>query len=301
MTTLLLIDVQKDFHPGGSLAIPTADTDALRTASFIKKHSSSISRIVMTMDSHHKLHIAHPCFWTNSETGDHPNPFTIISSDDVVSGKWIPRKDIKHPVGRPPLIDDAIFAKGGTTTTPDKLYNTNDNGTTQLDIVQYCIEFTKRLESKGRFQLCIWPEHCLIGSGGHTVVQEVMEAANDWCNETGGSVEWVDKGQNLLTEMYSALCAEVPVCEKTAFNNDLFESLKKDTNKLVMCGQALSHCVNYTVRDIVEHWPKEEMDKLTVLTDCASPVPGFEEAGETFLNDMKEMGVNLETSETCQC
>ena len=65
-----------------------------------------------------------------------------------------------------------------------------------------------------------------------------------------------------------------------------------------MCGQALSHCVNETVRDIVEHWPKEEIGKLTVLKDCASSVPGFEAAGETFLSDMKEAGVNVGTSDS---
>ena len=77
--------------------------------------------------------------------------------------------------------------------------------------------------------------------------------------------------------------------------------LRKETDKLVICGQALSHCVNYTARDIVEHWPKVEMDKLTVLEDCSSSVPGFEAAGEQFLSDMKEAGVNVETSETFQC
>ena len=77
--------------------------------------------------------------------------------------------------------------------------------------------------------------------------------------------------------------------------------LKKGTNKLVICGQALSHCVNYTVRDIVEHWPKDEMDKLTILADCASSVPGFESVGEQFVKDMKELGVNVETSETFEC
>lgn len=245
----------------------------------------------MTMDSHHKLHIAHPCFWTNSKSGEHPAPFTIISMEDVVSGKWIPRKDIKHPVNTP-LVDKTILGDDA----PENLYN-NDGS---LDMVQYCIEYTKRLETKGRFQLCIWPEHCLIGSNGHGVVDVVMKAVQDWSNETGGSVEWVHKGQNLLTEMYSAVCAEVPVSKETAFNNGLIESLKKDTNKLVVCGQALSHCVNYTVRDIVQHWPKDEMDKLTVLSDCASSVPGFEGAGEAFLNDMREAGVNVGTSETFQ-
>ena len=76
--------------------------------------------------------------------------------------------------------------------------------------------------------------------------------------------------------------------------------LKHDTEKLIMCGQALSHCVNYTVRDIVDHWPKGEMNKLTVLEDASSSVPGFEAAGEQFLKDMKEAGLIIETTETCQ-
>lgn len=51
----------------------------------------------------------------------------------------------------------------------------------------------------------------------------------------------------------------------------------------------------------MEHWPKDEMDKLTILADCASSVPGFESVGEQFVKDMKELGVNVETSETFEC
>jgi nicotinamidase/pyrazinamidase len=58
-TTLLLVDVQNDFHPGGSLAIPTADEDARRIAALITQHGDKIHRIVATLDSHLKLHIAH--------------------------------------------------------------------------------------------------------------------------------------------------------------------------------------------------------------------------------------------------
>jgi len=65
-----------------------------------------------------------------------------------------------------------------------------------------------------------------------------------------------------------------------------------------MCGQAMSHCVHYTVRDIADHWPKEEMGKLVILKDCASTIPGFEDALDKFLSDMVAAGVNVETTET---
>lgn len=71
----------------------------------------------------------------------------------------------------------------------------------------------------------------------------------------------------------------------------------KQSEKLIVCGQAMSHCVNYTVRDIVENWPNNEMSKITLLKDCASSVPGFEVASEKFIQDMTEHGVVVENSE----
>ena len=279
--TLLLIDPQKDFHPGGSLAIPTADQDAERIATLIRKHGSKIDRIVATMDSHLKLHIAHPGFWLAPDKKTHPDPFTLISSQDIVNGTWNPRPNLKLSAY---LLDSSVFVM-------DDLV---DQATGNIDLLKYCIEYTKRLEEKGRFQLCIWPEHCLIGSPGHTVVDVVREALDEWSETTGGSIEWVLKGQNLLTEMYSALEAEIPVSKSNTFNKELQMSLLA-SDQLLVCGQAMSHCVNYTLRDIVSRWPKEETSKICLLTDCSSAVPGFEAAADDFRKDMEKVGVVLHT------
>jgi nicotinamidase/pyrazinamidase len=130
-----------------------------------------------------------------------------------------------------------------------------------VDLMKYCIEYMKRLEEKGRFKLCIWLEHCLIGSPGHAVVDVVREALDEWSETTGGSIEWVLKGQNVLTEMDSALEAEIPVSKSNTFNEELQTSLLA-SDRLLVCGQAMSHCVNYTLRDIVSRWPKEETSKI---------------------------------------
>ena len=104
------------------------------------------------------------------------------------------------------------------------------------------------------------------------------------------------KGQNLLTEMYSALAADVPVSNQTAFNASLQNSLQK-SDRLIVCGQAMSHCVNYSLRDIVEHWPDgKDKSRIELLTDCASAVPGFEAAAESFQKDMSQAGVQLRKS-----
>ena len=284
ITTLVLVDVQKDFHPGGSLAIPTADEDALRIAHLLHDYPTQISRVVATMDSHQKLHIAHPGFWiSGKDSKSHPNPFTIISSQDIVTGKWKPRSDIKIPAG---TIDGDVFDGLADVLSSD--------GT--IDLYKYSIEYTKRLEAKGTFKLCVWPEHCLIGSDGHGMVEVVFEAIKDWSQITGGSVEWVLKGENLLTESYSALEAEVPVCKTTAFNSRLMSSLLQ-SDQLLVCGQAMSHCVNYTTRSIIEQWPQEKIGNVTIVTDCASSVPGFVDAGDTFLKEMGDIGVKLKTSD----
>ena len=287
-TTLLLIDVQKDFHPGGSLAIPKAGEDSQRIADLIREHPDSIDRVVATMDSHQKLHIAHPCFWSPgkaNDTGkDHPDPFTIISSADLAKGVWVPRDDLDLPKDVSDVLDSSVF--------PDVEKVLTDG---QFDIVKYCIEYTRRLEEKGRFKLCIWPEHCLIGSPGHGVVDVVMDALNEWSNRTGRSVEWVMKGQNLLTEMYSALAADVPVSKQTALNESLQKSLQK-SDRLIVCGQAMSHCVNYTMGDILENWREGDNSKIELLTDCASAVPGFESAAESFQLEMRRAGVQVRKS-----
>jgi len=49
-------DPQNDFHPGGSLAIPTADGDSSRIADLIRRKIHEIDEIVVTLDSHQRIH-----------------------------------------------------------------------------------------------------------------------------------------------------------------------------------------------------------------------------------------------------
>jgi nicotinamidase/pyrazinamidase len=285
VTTLLLVDVQKDFHSGGSLEVCGSDIDAERIACLVRRHSKRLHRIVATLDSHYKLHIAHPSFWVDGESQKlHPPPFTIVSADDIRIGKWIPRGDI---IISACMVDPSVFID-----MPDDMI---DKHTGKMSVQKYCHEYARRLENAGRFQICIWPEHCLIGSPGHAMVDTVFRAVNEWSDQTGRSVEWIMKGQNLFTEMYSALAADVPVSVDTCYNEALQESLLK-SDKLLVCGQALSHCVNYTMRDIVRNWPISKLKNICLLEDCTSTVSGFENAAQTFVSDMIHIGVRIKKS-----
>ena len=88
---LLIIDPQYDFcHPQGSLFVAGADQDMVRLGNFIENNVKKIDFIGLTMDSHQVNDISHPSFWVDKD-GNHPNPFTIISSADVLAGTWSPR------------------------------------------------------------------------------------------------------------------------------------------------------------------------------------------------------------------
>ena len=262
--TLLIIDPQNDFHPGGTLAIPTADSDAERIATFIRRHVHEIDRIIITLDSHQRTHIAHGIFWA-SESGARPPPFTLITSDDVARGTWRAADASKQAAAE---------------------------------------EYVRSLEERGRFKLCIWPEHCLIGSPGHAVRPAILAAVDEWAEARMREVTFVWKGQNCLTEMYSALRAEVPVSsdERTLLNEGLLRSLKG--RRVLVCGQALSHCVNFTVRDLVASYEADGADgadrlaSIGILRDGTSVVPGFEDAGATFLADMEAKGVRILTTDS---
>eukprot|EP00341_Mesodinium_pulex_P004373 CAMPEP_0116973156 /NCGR_PEP_ID=MMETSP0467-20121206/54311_1 /TAXON_ID=283647 /ORGANISM="Mesodinium pulex, Strain SPMC105" /LENGTH=89 /DNA_ID=CAMNT_0004664867 /DNA_START=380 /DNA_END=646 /DNA_ORIENTATION=- len=87
------------------------------------------------------------------------------------------------------------------------------------------------------------------------------------------NVHYSRKGEYCLTEMYSAISAEIPVPEiGDNFNTELFNGCI-DTEKLVVCGQALSHCVHFTVRDIfdrLQQMPDYSASMINLLVDASS-------------------------------
>lgn len=98
-TAILGIDLQNDFtNPTGSLFVKGADADIIRISEFINKNGSNIDYIALTLDSHQPIHIAHQCYWKDKK-GNNPEPFSIISLEDVKTGRWMPQynKDLAIP------------------------------------------------------------------------------------------------------------------------------------------------------------------------------------------------------------
>lgn len=88
---ILGIDLQNDFtSSNGSLYVNGAEEDVKRIADFILNNQCRIDYIALTLDSHQPIHIAHQIYWRDHE-GNHPPLFSIISSKDLIEGRWIPQ------------------------------------------------------------------------------------------------------------------------------------------------------------------------------------------------------------------
>ena len=85
---LLCIDPQNDFcDPKGSLFVSGADKDIERLSKMMDRIYPKLDDIHITMDCHQLVHIAHPIFWVDA-SGNHPTPFTLISTEDIENGTW---------------------------------------------------------------------------------------------------------------------------------------------------------------------------------------------------------------------
>jgi len=100
--------------------------------------------------------------------------------------------------------------------------------------------------------------------------------------------------------MYSAIAADVPIENDKATQKcpKLMAELTSAT-KLIVCGEAKSHCVNFTLRDIMVDWlacGRNPAD-ISLLIDGCSAVFGCEELANKFENDMRDAGVTCTTSD----
>lgn len=252
---LLLIDTQNDFcSPDGALYVPNAENDCKNIANFIYNNMEGISSIHMTLDTHPFYHIAHPIFWKTKD-GTHPPIYTQISYADFASGVYRP-------------VDESIAKR-----VEDYLLN---------------------LETRGKYNLTLWPPHCLLATWGSCIYEEIWVAAHKWeTMKPGRSIDFVSKAMNPFTEHYSAIQAEVPdpADPATRTNFVLIDKLKhKD---IVVAGEALSHCVSNTIRDLCIYVPSSQ---ITLLTDCTSNVAGFEQAGADFFTSYTAKGMKSATS-----
>ena len=77
----------------------------------------------------------------------------------------------------------------------------------------------------------------------------------------------------------------------------------QEASDVLITGQAKSHCVANTVRDIADNFGDDNLKKLVIIEDCMSSVgnppggvPDFQAMGEQFVADMKARGLRVAKS-----
>lgn len=273
---LLLIDVQNTFCiPEFELFVAgrsgmAAVEDNTRLCRFIYENLSSITRIHASLDTHKAMQIFHSVFLVD-EAGNHPEPMTAISLEDVESGRWKVNPRVSEELG----VDQ-----------------------------DYLIHYCRSLSRDGFYSLMVWPYHAMLGGLGHALVSAVEEALFFHNVVRGSQTRFEVKGDHPLTENYSVLRPEVlddaAGKELVGLNGELVDELL-GYDALIVAGQAKSHCVAWTVADLLTEIRKRDetlADKVYLLEDCSSPivVPGvvdFTEQADAAYRDFESAGMHV--------
>jgi nicotinamidase-related amidase len=244
------VDVQNTFcTPGFELFVAGrsgtgAVEDSARICSFLYRNLGSITETVVTMDSHQVFQIFHAPFLVDA-AGKHPDPFTLVTADDVRSGRWRADPESAAALGK----DDELAQ-------------------------EHLRSYVDALARGRKYELTIWPFHAMLGGIGHALVSAVEEALFFAAVARRSQTLFELKGRSALTEHYSVLGPEVgrgPRGEPLGERNTALVEHLLGFDAVIVAGQAKSHCVAWTVADLLSDAP-EIASRLYLLEDCSSPV-----------------------------
>ncbi|MCA9741805.1 MAG: isochorismatase [Deferribacteres bacterium] len=277
---LIAVDVQNTFCiPGYELFVAgrtgtAALDDNHRLCEFIYRNVTSITEICPTMDTHQAIQIFHAIFLINDD-GEHPEPFTLISREDILQGKW--------------KFNPALSGQIGVDA---------EQGQRHLE------HYVEKLQAGSRYELTIWPYHAMLGGLGHALVSSVEEAIFFHSIARSSQPNFQVKGNHPLTENYSVLSPEIrtdangkTIAHK---NRQLIEKLK-NFDAVVIAGQAKSHCVAWTIDDLSKELKAHDeklLEKVYLLVDCTSPVVipdviDYTDAANAAFHKFAESGMHL--------
>ena len=247
---LLLVDVQNTFcTPGFELFVRgRSGTGALddnrRLCEFVHRNLGAITQAVVTMDTHQAFQIFHAPFLVDAN-GRHPDPYTLVSAADVAGGRW-------------QVDPDAAEVSG---LEPGRAH-------------EHLRFYVETLAAGGRYELTVWPFHAMLGGIGHALVSAIEEALFFHAIARKSQTHFELKGRRPLTEHYSVLGPEVlhgVRGEPLGTRNTALVATLLGFDAVIVAGQAKSHCVAWTVEDLLSDAP-EIAPRLYLLEDCTSPV-----------------------------
>jgi nicotinamidase-related amidase len=277
---LLAVDVQNTFcipefelFVAGRSGTGAVD-DNRRLCEFVYRNLGTITQVFPSLDTHHAMQVFH-AIWLVDEDGNHPATYTLVSAEDVASGRWRMNTAVAEALGLDP--DYAV---------------------------RHLAHYTRQLAQGGKYDLTIWPYHAMLGGIGHALVSAVEEAIFFHGVARYSQPRFQVKGDNPLTEHYSMLGPEVtegPDGDPLGAKNTALIDALLTFDAVVVAGQAKSHCVAWTIDDLLEG-DEARMRRLAertyLLEDCTSPVvvPGvvdYTEAADAAFERYREAGMHI--------
>ncbi len=264
---LILVDYQYDFvkkpssdldAPG--LYVPGSEDDINRLLTWFYNNSHKITSIYASLDTHLPFQIFFSSWWKHHKTGEPPEPFTVISEEEVIEKIWVPVSQ-----------DNQIWS----------------------------IDYVKELKQKQKKPLRIWPYHTMEGTMGHMLSAPISEAIAWHSAARKTQPYYIVKGKTVRSEYYGIFGPEVvdPDDVESGLNIALLDAIMEN-DKIYVAGEAKSHCVLESAKQLIKHFGRkpEILRKLHFLKDCTSSIRypyDYEAEAEKDLAEMVEKGVQL--------
>lgn len=147
-------------------------------------------------------------------------------------------------------------------------------------------DYVEHLEQDGKKTLCIWSYHCIQGTTGCALENQFSNMVYFHSVAKKTVPQRLVKGQDPLSEMYGIIKPEYD--KKGYVNLDFLNTLEK-YDKIIIGGEARSHCCMESIKQILEHYASrpEITKKIYLLNDCMSDIPGFEQATADAFDEFK--------------
>lgn len=260
---LVLVDMQVDFvHPNGALYVPGAVEDSKRVVEWVYHHVSDITQIYASLDSHYPIQIFSPTWWKDTN-GQHPYPYTVITTDDVQASKW-----------------EAIYEPAWSANYVAELENQHKK---QLMIWPY-------------HTLIGTPGHDLTPSLYEAISYHAAARQSQPQFITKGEISKTEHYSMLEPEV------KVSDHPHGSLNQDFLEQLKT-FDLIYIAGEAKSHCVLETVNSIMRYFQDDTafIGKLRLLDDAMSSVQhaeiDFEAIANEVISQHQSNGLTLVTTQ----
>lgn len=158
---------------------------------------------------------------------------------------------------------------------------------------ELALQYLEDLEKDGKFPHLIWTTHCLTGSKGASIDENLMDALKIWTIKQGRQYQTAIKGTNALTEHFGIFMAQIPIKNQpeTQLNQNLIDNLMQYEN-IYLAGEAKSHCVATSLQQALNYAPALAQ-KMIIIEDCMSDVPNMAHYGTPTYDEAKRKGLQF--------